>query len=191
MSIVGSVSAPDDFRIHAYNPGSAIDLQEVEKLQEKINNAFLHSINGQEGYLRYSKLESLLADLQDPLARWHFVKKSPTDSIAESIAGVIYRATLSPWLLKNYRNEIKKLQDNDNMMQNYAYFGTLWVSPAYKSQGLGKKLIKFVEEKAKEDRKKHLIILVEKASTLPSYYHKLGYQQKWEDSYYCYMTKTL
>ncbi len=190
MATVGSVSTFDKFTIHAHTPRS-FNLQEVEKLQQKINSAFLHSINGQEGYSRYSKLDSLIADLQDPLAQWHFVKKSPAESIADSIAGVIYQATLSPWLLKNHSDEIKKLSDSKNNMQNYAYFGTLWVSPDYKSQGLGKKLITFIEEKAKEDGKKHLIILVDKATTLPSYYHKQGYQGKWEDSYYCYMTKAL
>jgi GNAT superfamily N-acetyltransferase len=68
-------------------------------------------------------------------------------------------------------------------------FGKFAVDPDMQNQGLGSKLMDFIEEKARSNRKKAIVLdTSEKALHLIDYYHKRGYEYvhhwQWPDVNY-------
>lgn len=66
----------------------------------------------------------------------------------------------------------------DRMGDKKASFGLFAISPEPQFKGLGEQLVRFVEDKAKDEGREEIVIeVISIAKNLISYYERLGYQQ--------------
>ncbi|SON48377.1 GNAT family N-acetyltransferase [Vibrio tapetis] len=120
-------------------------------LCQAINGAFseYEDFTG-EPYLRFESHERFIQTLSDNNNHFLVVKRE-----GRFIAGVCYRTP--------------------SITSDTLYFGMLWVAPEERSQGHARYLIGLIEEEAKQQHKKGLLIKLFKIPKLIEYYQALGF----------------